>query len=113
MQESKPTSIVQTSRPVTQNPSLGVSEYQRTCRSCNKVWHSLVSRENEIQIQMIADNFLASGGALQQCGTCGMWGTSTLTQSTRNIDANNSELSRLRSCPNCQSHSYDEQIVQY
>lgn len=83
-------------------PSKQVQEYRRTCRACGKVWHSLVDREAGIQADM--KNAL--------CDFC-MCSPSVTVQAKRNVAAQKSEISRLRSCPQCQSGVYDEEIVSH
>jgi hypothetical protein len=93
-----------------QNAAGKIIEYRRTCRVCGKVWHSLVSREKQIMSSQTSDALLAAGGAMQSCGTCGTVGSGTQAQASRNLDANQSELQRLRSCPECSSANYAEQL---
>ena len=77
-------------------------EYRRTCRRCGKIWHSLVSRENKIKRD-------------KNCTQCDIAGSgcnpSARMQAKRNLQASESDIGRLRRCPNCQSSSYDEEIV--
>lgn len=82
----------------------GVQEYKRTCRACGKNWHSLVSRENAIQERMKAN-------AMQGVVGCCSPNTSATAIGTGQIIE--SELQKLRQCPECGSASYDEVIVSY
>lgn len=96
------------------NNSLPVNmkkEYKRTCLSCNKVWHSLVSREKAIEEQIFADRLHVVGGAAQGCSTCGTIGGSRVTQGEHNIATNESTLSNLRQCPECKSSNYNEAVL--
>lgn len=88
-------------------------EYRRTCQVCGKIWHSLASREEQIISNQKNDALMAVGGGLQSCGTCGTCGSGTQTQATRNLNANQSDLQRLRSCPECSSANYIEQIIDH
>ncbi len=98
---------IPTQQPYTQSQNSGSTshlpqEYRRTCQACGKVWHSLVSREQDIQRSSSANscNVLA-----QMCNP------SAQLQASRNLDANKSEIARLRQCPNCNSAAYIEEIV--
>ena len=77
-------------------------EYQRTCKNCGKVWHSLVSRERQLK----GKEFCSNCDVVAQC--CN---PSAQLQAERNRDASQSELSRLQRCPNCGSSNYYEEIV--
>lgn len=83
-----------------------VKEYKRKCNECGKVWHSLVSREEEIRKSALSAStvqaFTACGGAL---------GTSA--QSQRNADSQIELLNKLRKCPECGSTNYKEEIKIY
>lgn len=76
-------------------------EYKRTCHSCSKVWHSLVSREKEIQKRN-------SACFSRDVGCCG-----SNAQQRRNVDANKNSLDKLKSCPNCGSCNYAEMLLAY
>ena len=79
-------------------------EYRRTCQACGKVWHSLVAREQDIQRSSSANS----------CNVCAqMCNPSAQLQASRNLDANKSEITRLRQCPNCGSAAYIEEIVRH
>ena len=77
-------------------------EYRRTCNACGKMWHSLVSREQQIERDEKANN-------CQVCAQC--CNPSAQLQAKRNVEANQSELSRLRACPECKSSNYNEEVV--
>jgi Zn finger protein HypA/HybF involved in hydrogenase expression len=81
--------------------------------ACGKVWHSLVTRENHITQLNKANSGVVLGSAMQSCGTCGMTGTGTQMNAQRNIDANTSDLLKLRSCPQCGSANFNEKIIDY
>lgn len=93
--------------------SIVMQEYQRQCTVCGKVWHSLVSREKEIKFSQVSDSMMGCGSGLQSCGTCGIIGSGTQAQASRNLDANTSELQKLRSCPECGSANFQERIINY
>ena len=82
-------------------------EFKRKCKECGKVWHSLKSREDKI-----ANDIKKEQGALKTAA-CGMCGGSysaggMAEQAKRNISALEAELERLKICPNCSSHNYEE-----
>lgn len=81
-----------------------IQEYRRKCKSCGKVWNSLVSRESAIK-----SNVDTSG--CQVClSTCN---SQQSAQYQRNLNAEESELQKLRQCPDCKSSAYDEEIITY
>jgi hypothetical protein len=90
-----------------------MQEYQRKCNACGKLWHSLISREKDIQRSQKSSSFIACGSAMQSCSSCGQIGSATQAQASRNIDASKSELQRLRSCPECGSANYQEWIIDH
>lgn len=81
-----------------------MQEYRRTCNACGKIWHSLVTRENQVVKSGQTD-------ALNVCAQ--MCNASAQQQAKRNFDANQSEIVRLRQCPQCGSSSYNEVLVDY
>ena len=84
-----------------------ITEYKRKCKECGKVWHSLQSRELQIQQQINSANRASTTAA---CGMCaGHWSAlGASEQAKRNLAAAQSELDRLRICPKCGSHNYTE-----
>lgn len=84
-------------------------EYRRTCQVCGKVWHSLVERENQIARNIKSSN---CHKGLAAC-TCSPSGNIEAAQLTRNIEANEGELMRLRNCPQCSSANYKEEVIEY
>lgn len=90
-----------------------MQEYQRQCQACGKVWHSLVSREKQIGISKTSNSMQMSGSSMQSCGSCGQVGTANNLQASRNLDANRSEIQRLKSCPQCGSANYNERIIDH
>tara|TARA_Y100000310_G_C20577264_1_gene761070 strand:- start:175 stop:477 length:303 start_codon:yes stop_codon:yes gene_type:complete len=87
------------------NPKLHVKEYKRKCNECNKIWHSLASREKEIK-----DDIKCSGciGATTACGS-----PTTSAQSIRTGTAQQDILDKLRKCPKCGSRNYVEKTIIY
>lgn len=79
-----------------------VQEFRRTCKRCGKVWHTSVERENQIVSS-------TKSGAL--LGALNVFNDDAFAQWNRNTQSNISEINRLRSCPECGSASYDQQIV--
>jgi hypothetical protein len=86
------------------NSKKHVKEYKRKCNECGKVWHSLEGREKEVQ-KNIKNN------AFSQCAFCGNPGAQL--QAKRNVEAGQSELERLKKCPNCGSMNYNEEVIIY
>jgi len=78
-----------------------VEEYQRTCLVCGKVWHSLVNREASLINNSILDGCL---GVANCCNPI------VLLLSSSNVNTYDSELARLKSCPECRSTNYAEII---
>ncbi len=89
-----------------------VQEYKRTCYTCETVWHSLKSREEAIKAGASADagQFFQPDGSARSCSYCGMCGGTVITMGNRGPDGDKAELDRLRSCPNCGSHNYFEEV---
>lgn len=81
-----------------------VEEYRRTCKSCGKVWHSLVEREKKIQNEMTINQRL-------HCFYC--CNDEVASQYARNKEANETDLDRLKKCPECQSSNYEEEIITF
>jgi hypothetical protein len=90
-----------------------VKEYKRICKNCGQVWHSLESREKELNIKKAGYNMQNLGSSMQALGSCGMCGTSQIPQTSRNVDAVSTELDRLKRCPNCSSQGFTEELVDY
>lgn len=83
-----------------------VQEYKRTCKQCGKVWHSLADRETKLETEKSSAN----------CNMCLMAGTGNASydsslQNQRNVQGLQSELSRLRQCPECLSSNYEETLI--
>lgn len=81
-----------------------VQEYKRTCNTCGKVWHSLVSREREIESR-------TKIYGMQECFAC--CDRDARAQYSRNQDSSKGELDRVRSCPDCHSTNYSEEVLTY
>ena len=90
-----------------------IQEYKRTCRNCRKVWHSLVSRENQLSILATSSKLSTCGSQMQSASCCFMCGGSKTAQYERNVVAVDSELDRLKSCPECGSKNYSEDLMTY
>lgn len=83
--------------------SMTPQEYQRTCKRCGTVWHSLVEREKTIE----ANN----GQFAQFCSAVGAAERGTRVSMDLIQQDEKNELTRLRKCPKCLSAAYDEKIV--
>jgi hypothetical protein len=81
-----------------------IQEYRRTCQQCGTIWHSLVSRENQISSSSQC-SFCLMGTSIGNSGAYG--------QHQRNKQASESELDRLKKCPKCGSANYVEEIISY
>jgi hypothetical protein len=86
-----------------------VEEYKRVCQQCGKVWHSLISRENQIRGNL----FCNSCSSASQAATCSPVGIAGAAQSNRSVEANQSELAKLQSCPDCNSTDFTQEIISY
>ena len=81
------------------------AEFRRTCRRCGKVWHSLQSREAQVE----------GGTKYGVCGFCGDLAEAresaapAVREGQRMHSAQ--ELARLRQCPECTSQSYEEELL--
>lgn len=106
-QAAEYTARIQESRAVSSpqlltNNTRRVGEYRRTCRSCGKIWHSLLSRERQLNYQ----EFSSSCDSVAHC--CN---PSARLQAQRNQHDNQAEIVRLKRCPECNSSNYDEVVV--
>jgi hypothetical protein len=90
-----------------------VQEYKRTCYSCETVWHSLKSREDTIKAGASdgEGHFGQAEGSARSCSYCGMCGGTVITMGNRGANGSKAELDRLRTCPNCGSHNYFEEVL--
>jgi uncharacterized Zn finger protein len=82
-----------------------VQEYRRKCNSCGKTWHSLVEREKEIERQI---KYHGTQGTLACC-----YDHSAMAQQERNQQQSMNDLEKLRSCPECGSKNYTEEVITY
>lgn len=89
-----------------------VVEYKRTCNQCGKVWHVLEEREKYLEREKKFNNCNMCASAFSTAGgNTNSWGTWTQTQ--RNEHALESEMNRLKQCPNCMSSDYTETRIEY
>lgn len=89
-----------------------VVEYQRTCNQCGKVWHVLEEREKYLEREKKFNNCNMCASAFSTAGgNTNSWGAWTQTQ--RNEHALESEMNRLKQCPNCMSSDYTEARIEY
>jgi len=86
------------------NPKIHVKEYKRKCNECGKSWHSLASREEQIK-KNVRNN------ACWQASFCGNPGAQL--QAERNVEAGETDLEKLKKCPNCGSGNYTEEVIIY
>ena len=84
------------------NSHIHVKEYKRKCNGCKKVWHSLASRESEIN-----KNIKFNSGQ-QACHACSNHGAAL--QAKRNAESNQELLDKLLKCPKCGSANYTENV---
>jgi uncharacterized protein YbaR (Trm112 family) len=83
------------------DPKTHVAEYKRVCNQCHKIWHSLASREGALQDDVANNN----------CSSCG--DDRQRAQYKRNVQATQTTLSQLKSCPECGSAHYTETTLYY
>ena len=83
-----------------------VSEYKRVCNECGTTWHSLATRENEIE-----RGITNIKGTSTQC--CNMCDESTRINNASKLNSYSEEFDRLHKCPNCNSGNYSEELVTY
>ena len=83
-----------------------INEYRRKCNECGKVWHSLEAREKELE----RDTRIAASNQCSNAFTCR---TGSALQAQKNVGSFKDSLSKLRSCPECGSHNYDEELKSY
>jgi DNA-directed RNA polymerase subunit M/transcription elongation factor TFIIS len=81
-----------------------VSEYKRTCNQCGTVWHSLTSREAEINKGI---------KNLKSAECCNMCDQNARNRASSNMATYKSELERLKECPKCHSRNYSEDEITY
>lgn len=81
-----------------------VREFKRICQQCKKVWHVLEEREKKIQ----SDKKFNSCQQSLNCCSSG-----AALQAKRNVEAGETELDKLRKCPNCGSSNYEEEVITY
>lgn len=86
------------------NSSIHVKEYKRKCNQCGKVWHSLASREKKIKGDIKTDNFQVCANPCHP---------SAQLQARRNVEASQSQLEKIKSCPKCGSQDYTEEVIIY
>jgi type I site-specific restriction-modification system R (restriction) subunit len=83
-----------------------VKEYKRTCNECGKIWHSLAKREKKLERSETMSNCQQG---INAC-TCNPAATA---QHRKNRQDTTSEIENLKSCPECGSKNYDEEIIEY
>ena len=83
-----------------------IEEYKRKCQECGKVWHSNIKIEKNLQ---------ASAGlnALSGISSLFFGGSAATSQYIRNTNAQTSEITNLKKCPNCGSTHYTEQTTKF
>jgi len=86
------------------DPKTQVREFKRTCLQCKKVWHVLEERENKVQ-KNVRDNNCYQGTFCCNPGA--------QLQAKRNVEAGESELDKLKKCPECGSANYKEEVITY
>lgn len=89
-----------------------VKEYKRTCNQCGKTWHSLVSREAEIEKSLESQQRGVLAGSCAACCGSLAWliPTAIMAQSAQ---SRKDLLDKLRKCPECSSTNYVEEIISY
>ncbi|NOR85832.1 hypothetical protein GQ473_06985 [archaeon] len=85
-----------------QDQKTQIQEYKRKCNECGKIWHSLISREKQIKKNAQDNNS-------QVCYNC--CNADAQLQAKRNAESNESELDKLKKCPECSSSNYTEEVI--
>jgi len=80
-------------------------EYKRTCKICGKVWYSSVAREKEIESGNITDDVRSF------CAI--FYDHSTKAQLDKNMRDRKLTLDEIRTCPECHSNNYNEEIIEF
>jgi hypothetical protein len=88
------------------DPKTQVKELKRKCNECGKVWHSLASREAEIERQKNTAN-------VNQVSNACSCNSGAALQAQRNVGASQDSLDKLRKCPNCGSQNYTQTEIIY
>ena len=83
-----------------------VQEYKRKCKECGKTWHSLVTREKQIEKD------IKSGACVQGMTACGGY-LATASQSKKSVESQQDLLDKLKKCPECGSANYTEEVLIY
>ena len=85
---------------------LHLKEYKRKCNQCGKVWHSLESREKQIE----SGKKVAALGQMSNACSCN---SGAALQAQRNVGAYEDSLDKLRKCPECSSSDYNQEVLIY
>ena len=88
------------------DPKKHIKEYKRKCNQCGKLWHSLVSREKEIE----SSKKTAACGQVSNACACK---SGSALQAQRNVGAYQDSLDKLHKCPECGSQNYSEEVLIY
>lgn len=88
------------------NSKIHVKEFKRKCNECGKVWHSLEAREKNLE-------FNKAVSSLNQFSSASTCNTNSSLQAQRNSNALKDTLEKLKSCPECGSQNYNEEILIY
>jgi len=88
------------------NPKRHIREYKRRCNQCGKIWHSLVSRETQM------NNSMLCSACIQGTTACG-GNLGAATQAQRNVYSQRDLLDQLKHCPECGSADYKEELITY
>lgn len=81
-------------------------EFKRTCNECGEVWHVLASREDKVKSDQFSSSLGQVGAAMSCCLPL-----SALFQN--NAQSAEEQLDKMRSCPECGSHNYEEETIRY
>jgi len=92
--------------PAEFDPRRHVREYRRVCNECGTLWHSLESREAQIEQEATKARNAEYGHAC-----CGQPGASRAARALS--QSRQDELSRIRSCPKCGSGNCVQDTIIY
>lgn len=80
-------------------------EYKRTCLICGKIWYSSVAQEKDIKSRSRMDGIQSALNSILD--------HSATAQYQKNLQDGKNSLTSLRSCPDCHSQNYTEEIIEF
>jgi len=99
----KPIALGPSSPPLA-TQGIQIQEYKRTCKACGRTWHSSVAIEKRLKVQGVTSNMMAATSIFNPLLN---------VVAIKNVRSIQGSLDKLKSCPDCGSHSYIETLVKY